>query len=204
MEQLTETLDQPRSSAGSARAQQLAALTDRLESRHGYTSDHTTAVTMLAVAIGRRLGLGVEELAVVELGARLHDVGKLEVPEAILSKPAALDEREWRAMRGHVESGERLLHRVVDLPAVLGVVRWHHERWDGDGYPDGKRGEEIPLAARIVAVADAFQAMVEARPYRKGRTERAALQEIRRHAGSQFDPRCVEALRDVFRNAVAG
>jgi HD-GYP domain-containing protein (c-di-GMP phosphodiesterase class II) len=194
IEKLTETLDQPRGRGGGARARRLAALTDRLESKHGYTSDHTAAVSRLTVAMGLRLGLREQELAGVELGALLHDVGKLDVPEKILSKPAALDELEWQAMRRHVESGERLLHRVVDLPAVLAVVRWHHVRWDGAGYPDGKKGEQIPLAARIVAVADAFQAMIEVRPYRDGRTRRAALEELRHHAGSQFDPRCVEAL----------
>jgi putative nucleotidyltransferase with HDIG domain len=204
IEKLSDRLDEPRGSAGGARASQLAALTDRLESRNGYPTDHTAAVTHLAVAIGRRLGLGKEELVWVELGALLHDVGKLDVPEEILSKPAALTELEWRAMRGHVESGERRLQRVVDLPAVLAVVRWHHERWDGAGYPDGKRGEQIPLAARIVAVADAFQAMVEVRPYRDGRTRSAALEEIRRNAGTQFDPRCVDALRSVERDDAAG
>jgi putative nucleotidyltransferase with HDIG domain len=206
IEKLQETLDQPRGSVERTRerAKRLAALTDRLETRHGYTSDHTTAVSRIAVAIGRRLGLRREELADVELGALLHDVGKLEVPETILGKPAALNEREWTAMRRHVESGERLLHRVVDLPGVLGIVRWHHERWDGDGYPDGKQGKQIPLPARIVAVADAFQAMIEPRPYRSRRSERTALAEIRRHAGSQFDPDCVEALQDVVGNAAAG
>jgi putative nucleotidyltransferase with HDIG domain len=202
-EQLSETIDQTRGSAVSARAKQLAELTNRLGSGRGYTTDHTTAVSLLAVAIGRRLGLGAEDLAVVKLGALLHDVGKVEVPETILSKPAALDEREWRAMRRHAESGERLLHRLVDVPAVLAVVRSHHERWDGDGYPDGKRGEQIPLAARIVAVADAFQAMIEVRPYRNGRSARAALKEIRHHAGSQFDPRCVEALGSAARDVTA-
>src|SRR4051812_37545324 len=103
IEKLSETLDQHRGSAGSARASQLAALTDRLESRNGYPSDHTAAMTHLAVAIGRRLGLANEELAWVELGALLHDVGKLDVPEKILSKPAALTGLEWRAMRAHVE-----------------------------------------------------------------------------------------------------
>jgi HD-GYP domain-containing protein (c-di-GMP phosphodiesterase class II) len=206
IEKLRETFDQRRggrTDEGRERATRLAALTDTLETKHGYTSDHTTAVSRLAVAIGRSLGLRKEELAHVELGALLHDVFKLEVPETILSKPASLNGLEWRTMRRHVESGERLRHRVVEMPAVLGIVRWHHERWDGAGYPDGKRGEEIPLTARIVAVADAFQAMVEVRPYRDGRTGRAALDEIRRHAGSQFDPRCVQALRDVVRDVAA-
>jgi putative nucleotidyltransferase with HDIG domain len=207
IEKLRETFDQRRGArTGEARerATRIAALTDTLEAKHGYTSDHTTAVSRLAVAIGRSLGLRTEELAHVELGALLHDVGKLEVPETILSKPASLNELEWRTMRRHVESGERLLHRVVEMPAVLSIVRWHHERWDGAGYPDGKRGEQIPLAARIVAVADAFQAMIEPRPYRSRRSRDAALKEIRRNAGSQFDPDCVDALREVVAGDSAG
>jgi putative nucleotidyltransferase with HDIG domain len=155
------------------------------------------AVSRLAVAIARRLGLRNEDLDHVELGALLHDVGKLEVPEGILSKPETLDEDEWSAMRRHAESGEELLHQVLDSPPVLEIVRSHHERWDGCGYPDGKKGDQIPLAARIVAVADAFQAMIEPRPYRRRRTRAAALAEIRANAGSQFDPQCVKALRQV-------
>jgi putative nucleotidyltransferase with HDIG domain len=206
IEKLRETLDHRRERAEQARdrATRLAALTETLETRHGYTSDHTTAVSRLAVAIGRRLDLRKEELDQVELGARLHDVGKLEVPEKILNKPASLNELEWRTMRRHVESGERLLHRVVEMPGVLGIVRWHHERWDGAGYPDGKCGEQIPLAARIVAVADAFQAMIEPRPYRRRRSQDAALEEIRLNAGSQFDPDCVDALRAVVAGDFTG
>jgi two-component system cell cycle response regulator len=203
IEKLTERLDDRHSmNRGRMRARQLAALTDSLETRAGYASDHPTAVSRLAVEIGARLGLDESELADLELGAMLHDVGKLDVPEKILGKSSPLDDLEWQAMRRHVESGERLLNHIVDLPAVLGIVRWHHERWDGAGYPDGRRGDDIPLGARIVAVADAFQAMIEPRPYRHKRSERAALAEIRRHAGSQFDPSCVGALQDVVRNAV--
>jgi HD-GYP domain-containing protein (c-di-GMP phosphodiesterase class II) len=100
-------------------------------------------------------------------------------------------------MRRHATLGERLLARIVQQPEVLAVVRSHHERWDGRGYPDGKQGEEIPLAARIVAVADAFQAMIEPRPYRAPRTRASALAEVVAQAGGQFDPACVEALRAV-------
>jgi putative nucleotidyltransferase with HDIG domain len=176
----------------------LAALTESLERRGGYTSEHSEGVSRLAVAIGVQLGLSDDELAEVELGGLLHDVGKLEVPEAILVKPSSLDELERHMVRGHAESGERLLHHLVELPGVLAVVRSHHERWDGGGYPDGKRGEEIPLAARIVAVADAFRAMIEPRPYGSRRSQRTALAEIRRHAGSQFDPDCVDGLAAVI------
>jgi putative nucleotidyltransferase with HDIG domain len=199
IKRLRETLQAP-SAADEAireRAQRLAALTDELETRHGYTSDHTLAVSRLAVAMGRRLGLRDQELRHVELGALLHDVGKLDVPETILSKPSPLNEREWSEMRGHAESGVRLLDRVLDVPAVLQIVRWHHERWDGDGYPDGVEGDDIPLGARIVAVADAFQAMIEPRPYRGRRTPVEALREIQQNAGSQFDPECVDALAEL-------
>jgi len=175
----------------------LARLVDRLELKDGYAGAHTAAVSRLAVAIASRMGLVPERRRQVELGALLHDVGKLFVPDRILTKRRGLDQLEWAVMRRHAASGERVLAHILDLPDVLAVVRSHHERWDGAGYPDGKRGEEIPLAARIVAVADAFQAMIEPRPYRKARSRGAALQEIVSEAGRQFDPLCVEALRTV-------
>ncbi len=121
------------------------------------------------------LKLPAAEHRCVELGALLHDVGKLSIPDRVLTKPAPLNELEWEAMRRHAALGERLLARIVQQADVLAVVRSHHERWDGRGYPDGKRAEEIPLAARVVAVADAFQAMIEPRPYREPRTQASAL-----------------------------
>jgi putative nucleotidyltransferase with HDIG domain len=179
-------------------AQRLADLADRLELKDGYAGEHTTAVSRLAVAIAAKLGLGDEECRRVALGALLHDVGKLSVPDRILTKPGPLNELEWAAMRRHAASGERLLVHILDLPDVLAVVRSHHERWDGDGYPDGKQGTEIPLAARIVAVADAFQAMIEPRPYRPPRTRGRAVRELVAEAGCQFDPTCVDALLAVI------
>jgi putative two-component system response regulator len=177
---------------------QLAGLVDRLELKEGYAGEHTTAVSRLAMAIATELRLPAAQCRDVELGALLHDVGKLSIPDRVLTKPGPLNELEWTAMQRHASLGERLVARIVQQPAVLAVVRSHHERWDGSGYPDGKHGEQIPLAARIVAVADAFQAMIEPRPYREPRTRASALAEIASESGRQFDPSCVEALRAVI------
>lgn len=177
---------------------QLTELADRLARKDGDTTEHTTAVASLALAIAAELGIGGKRLRHVELGALLHDVGKLDVPDRILKKPSRLTQVEWVAMQRHAASGERLLIRILDLPDVLAIVRSHHERFDGAGYPDGLRGEEIPLGARIVAVADAFQAMIEPRAYRPPRTPAESLAELIRTAGTQFDPVCVDALRRVL------
>jgi putative two-component system response regulator len=173
----------------------LAGLVDRLELKEGYAEEHTAAVSGLALAIATELKLPAPERRSVELGALLHDVGKLSIPDRVLTKPGPLNELEWAAMQRHATLGERLLAHIVDQPDVLAIVRSHHERWDGNGYPDGTLGEDIPLAARIVAVADAFQAMIEPRPYRAPRTRASALAEITSQSGRQFDPACVEALR---------
>ena len=175
----------------------LAGLVDRLELKEGYAGEHTAAVSALALAIAKKLKLSAAERRCVELGALLHDVGKLSIPDRVLTKPGPLNELEWAAMRRHAALGERLLAHILDQAEVLAIVRSHHERWDGSGYPDGLEGKGIPLAARIVAVADAFQAMIEPRPYREPRTREAALEEILAHSGLQFDPACVEALRTV-------
>jgi putative nucleotidyltransferase with HDIG domain len=175
------------------------SLAEALDAKEGYASRHTLAVGELAVSIAIELALEGEELRSVELGALLHDVGKLRIPDSILTKPGPLTTGEWALMRSHAEAGERLLDGVVMRSDVLAVVRSHHERWDGRGYPDGLAGEDIPLGARVVAVADAFQAMTESRPYRIALRRETALREISRMAGSQFDPACVEALLAVVR-----
>ena len=178
-------------------SRQLARLAERMERKDRSARDHNAAVSRVAVRIAAHLGIRGEQLRHVELGALLHDVGKLDVPDRILGKPTRLTDLEWRVMRRHAASGERLLLHILDLPDVLAIVRSHHERWDGTGYPDGKRGEGIPLGARIVAVADAFRAMTEPRPYRLPRTREEALLEIAAESGRQFDPACVDALRAV-------
>ena len=148
----------------------------------------------LALAVGRELHMGPEGLDEVARAAELHDVGKIAVPDAILDKPGALDPVEWSFMRRHPLIGERILLAAPALRPVARLVRSSHERWDGGGYPDGLRGDDIPLGARVVAVCDAFDAMTSERPYRDQVTEEDAIVELRRCAGTQFDPMVVEAF----------
>jgi two-component system cell cycle response regulator len=148
----------------------------------------------LALAVGRELHMGPEGLDEVARAAELHDVGKIAVPDAILDKPGPLDPVEWSFMRRHPLIGERILLAAPALRPVARLVRSSHERWDGGGYPDGLRGDEIPLGARVVAVCDAFDAMTTERPYRELVTEADAIEELRRCAGTQFDPMVVEAF----------
>ena len=148
----------------------------------------------MALAVGRELHLGPEALDEVARAAELHDVGKIAVPDAILDKPGPLDPVEWSFMRRHPLIGERILLAAPALRPVARLVRSSHERWDGGGYPDGLRGDEIPLGARVVAVCDAFDAMTTERPYREPIPEAEAISELRRCAGSQFDPMVVEAF----------
>jgi diguanylate cyclase (GGDEF)-like protein len=148
----------------------------------------------LALAVGRELHMGPEGLDEVARAAELHDVGKIAVPDAILDKPGALDPVEWSFMRRHPLIGERILLAAPALRPVARLVRSSHERFDGSGYPDGLRGDEIPLGARAVAVCDAFDAMTTERPYREPVAEADAIQELRRCAGTQFDPMVIEAF----------
>ena len=172
----------------------LASLTSALEAKDGYTSMHAQEVSDLAVEVARRLGLGDDLLQAVELGALLHDIGKIRIPESILNKPSPLDDEEWELMRTHPVVGERILAPIEALSGVVPIVRSSHERWDGGGYPDGLRGDAIPIGARIVAVCDAYRAMVEPRPYRPALQVEAARAELEGHAGTQFDPAVVAAL----------
>jgi HD-GYP domain-containing protein (c-di-GMP phosphodiesterase class II) len=151
----------------------------------------------LAVAIGRELGLGTEELDVLRRAAELHDIGSIAIPDEILRKPGPLDEIEWELMRKHTLVGERILGASPALAPVARLVRSSHERWDGQGYPDGLAGEEIPLGARIILVCDAFDAMRRERPWAAPRDQRGTLAEIRGGAGTQFDPQLVELFLDV-------
>ena len=172
------------------------------ESRHlvarctgtiGYPDDHAIAVAECSLLIADELAVAADIRQTIATGALLHDVGKLRVDEGILSKPGPLTRAERRKIEKHPLEGERIIGGSVD-PGVAQVVRAHHERWDGSGYPAGLAGADIPLAARVVAVADAFLAMCEERPYRRRINRDAAVRELSKCAGSQFDPVCVQAL----------
>jgi diguanylate cyclase (GGDEF)-like protein len=173
----------------------LGSLSNALEVKDDYTGAHAQEVCALAVGVARRLGLSGAALRAVELGALLHDIGKIRVPESILNKRGPLTDEEWAVMRTHPEAGERILAPIASLADVLPIVRSSHERWDGGGYPDGLAREEIHIGARIVAVCDAFRAMVEPRPYRAALERDAVIGELAACAGGQFDPACVEALQ---------
>jgi two-component system, cell cycle response regulator len=159
---------------------------------------HVLDVGALAREVAAELGIPEQERPEIVHGAELHDVGKIAIPESILHKPGPLSDDEWVYMKRHTLIGERFLLSVPALRAVGKLVRSSHERWDGAGYPDGLRGEEIPLGARIISVCDAYDAMVTDRPYRKGTDSASALAELRRCAGSQFDPAVVQAFCSVM------
>jgi two-component system cell cycle response regulator len=183
--------DGSRPSAGS---QSRNVLVQVLAERLPDLEEHLTGVAELAVRVGERLGLADERRQQVFHAAQLHDVGKIAIPDAIISKPSALDETEWEFMRQHTVIGQRIIDAAPALDGVGELVRSSHERWDGGGYPDGLAGEQIPLGARIVAVCDAFDAMVSERPYKAAMPVPDALAELRRCAGSQFDPAVVDTF----------
>jgi HD-GYP domain-containing protein (c-di-GMP phosphodiesterase class II) len=176
----------------------ISALARAAEAHDRYTDEHHARVSSHAVAMGHALGLDRTAVDVVRQGARLHDVGKVGIPDAVLTKPGRLTDEETAQMRRHPAVGAEIVGRVPGLRASVPVVRHHHERWDGGGSPDGLVGEAVPLGARIVAVADSFDAMTTDRPYRRGMRRDEAMARIRAGRGSQFCPVCVDALDAVL------
>ncbi len=172
-------------------------LVSLLSERSRALGRHTSGVAALAGLTAERLGLAPDEVERVRLAAELHDVGKAAIPDAILGKPARLDADEWAFIKRHPVIGERIVRAAPSLARTAELIRWHHERYDGTGYPDMLRGSEIPIGARIIAVSDAFDAMVNDRPYQAGVDTEAALEELRRSAGTQFDPAVVAAFAAV-------
>lgn len=175
----------------------MESLSATVDARDAYTAGHSRRVQQLALAIGRELGLSHAELELLGHAALFHDIGKLAVPDAVLLKPSKLTDEEWALMQRHAEEGAHIINRLGFLNDAVPAIRHHHERFDGQGYPDGLSGEEIPLGARIIHVADAFDSMLTTRVYRPARPAHEAMAELRRMAGTQFCPRSVGALEAI-------
>jgi putative nucleotidyltransferase with HDIG domain len=175
----------------------MESLSATVDARDAYTAGHSRRVQTLALSIGRELGLSQTELEVVGQAALFHDIGKLAIPDAILLKPDHLTDDEWALMQKHAEEGASIINRLGFLTDAVPAIRHHHERFDGRGYPDNLAGEEIPLGARIIHVADAFDSMLSTRVYKPARDVEDALRELDDHTGRQFCPRCVAALQQV-------
>jgi HD-GYP domain-containing protein (c-di-GMP phosphodiesterase class II) len=180
----------------------LLALSDAIEARDPYTRGHSARVSTLALSVGRRLELDTTRLEALRLAGMLHDVGKLVIPDAVLRKPGPLTAGERAEVETHPEVGARLVGLIRSVRAALPGVLFHHERWDGLGYPTRLAGAEIPLEARILAVVDSYDAMTSDRPYRSALSAHAAAEEVGRCAGSQFDPDVALAFLDVLESGV--
>lgn len=175
------------------------SLVEALEAKDAYTRGHSVRVANYAVGIARALGLDENTVDTIALGAELHDIGKIGVSEGVLLKPTGLTHDEYRHIMEHTVIGARILAPVLqDTPAALAIVRSHHERLDGTGLPDGLKGDAIPLEARVVSVADAFDAMTSARPYRPSLQATRAVAELQGHGGTQFDPAVIDAFSRAF------
>jgi putative nucleotidyltransferase with HDIG domain len=171
-----------------------------VEAKDVYTSGHSKRVCRYSVLIAEQLGLTGRALDDVAIGAALHDVGKIKIPDHVLCKPGKMDDAEWQLMKSHPKVGARIVDSFNQSPAVLHIIFHHHERYDGRGYPAGLEGEAIPLVARIAAVADALDAMTSGRIYQRNRSLLEALDELRANAGKQFDPKVVEAALSLPRD----
>jgi diguanylate cyclase (GGDEF)-like protein len=180
-----------------------AVLLRILNQRAPELSEHVNSVKSLSLAVGGELGLTKGELLALGRASELHDIGKIAIPDAILSKPGPLDKDEWDFMHQHTILGERIVSAAPSLATVGRLIRSSHERWDGEGYPDGLSGEQIPLASRVILACDAYDAITAERPYAPALDPERALAEIRSAAGTQFDPRIVEALEQVVRSSPA-
>ena len=182
----------------------MMSLVVSVEEKDPATDGHCGRIERLAIQTGERVGLAGQELINLSYAAYLHDIGKTEVPDAILNKEAELTAAEWEEMKRHPDYGAEILTEKDFLRGAAGIVQAHHERYDGSGYPRGIKGEEIPIGARVVAVVDTYDAMTSVRPYQRAQAKREAIEELKKNAGTQFDPRVVRAFIEVIGGDGAG
>lgn len=187
-----------------AHMQALRSLTQALEMKDPYTAQHSGRVSSYATRLGKHVGLGMEELSLLKRGAMMHDLGKIGIPDAVLNKPSALDDKEYELIRRHPIMTANIMRPLTRFRAFADIAAWHHERWDGQGYPDGLKGEEIPLLARIVGIADTWDAMTGDRVYRKGMSHETAINilEAEQDQG-QFDPQLIRTFIAMIRQDLA-
>jgi putative two-component system response regulator len=179
----------------------ITALVYALEAKDKYTSGHSQRVAEISVAIAAELGLSQQDIEKIRLAGLIHDIGKIGVRESILNKSGRVNASEYQHILSHCDIGEHILTPIVEDEQILKAVRHHHERYDGTGYPDGLSGEQIPLGARILAVADTYDAIISGRPYREAESIQTACNEIQRHKGTQFDPEVVDAFLRIRKSA---
>jgi putative nucleotidyltransferase with HDIG domain len=189
---LCNELEEKREKAKSMALSTAKAFLCALEMKDEYTFGHSARVAHYSKALGKELGLTPEELEELELAALFHDIGKIGIPDNVLNKPTRLDENEFNIMKSHPEKSGIILEELKFFKNLAPGAKYHHERYDGRGYPEGLKGDAIPLAARVILIADTFDAMTSTRPYRKGLAYEIAFEELREFSGSQFDPILVE------------
>ncbi len=178
--------------------QSVLSLAKAVDVRDAYTADHAQRLAELALALGKKIGLGAHELEDLRYGALLHDIGKIGVPDSVLQKPGPLDEAEWQQMRRHPEIGEQIIRPIPRLAGAAQIVRNHHERADGKGYPDGRKGEQIPIGARVLSIVDAYSAMLDQRIYKKALSPQQARVELEAGSGTQFDADILKAFMEMI------
>jgi putative nucleotidyltransferase with HDIG domain len=170
-----------------------------IQAKDQYTSGHSTRVSRYALLVAEKLALSTKDKHQLYLAAMLHDIGKIGVPDDLLQRPGRLSDDEMERVRNHVQLGASMIEMLGEMHPIVPLIRHHHESWDGTGYPDGLKGEEIPLVSRIIAVADTYDAMTSDRPYRKRRSHQIAIDEIKRTSGTKLDPRVAEVFLQVLR-----
>jgi putative two-component system response regulator len=177
-------------------------LANAVEGRDRYTRGHIERVTTYSVWIAEKLRWPSENIRILQFGARLHDIGKIIVPDQILNKPGRLNPEEWELMRKHPVAGAKIIKKISHLEEAVPYILYHHEKWNGEGYPEGRKGRDIPIGARILMIADVFDAITTPRPYRPAQTREITLEIISQKSGSHFDPDLVPIFIDVIRNRI--